>query len=228
MTIDAYEPTGCSLIGSLDASKIRDGVPRGLFGAWQRRVRPSVMGEPAYKIELVPETVCSAQPHIWAYDAWEKMERAAAADGISVRWLAIHSAYRSVALQEQIFHYRLEERRQNRVRAGLPKLSEKELRRLQQKWTAAPGRSAHHTGFALDFALYHLGVKEGRKSEAWKWLMLRAREFHFYPYLEEPWHWEYNPPGLVDALRTLREALSRRRPYTTHLRPEFLDVHLGS
>lgn len=34
------------------------------------------------------------------------------------------------------------------------------------------------------------------RSPAYKWMSLRAREFGWYPFRFEPWHWEYNPPGL--------------------------------
>jgi D-alanyl-D-alanine dipeptidase len=34
------------------------------------------------------------------------------------------------------------------------------------------------------------------RSPVYKWMSLRAREFGWYPYRNEPWHWEYNPPGL--------------------------------
>jgi len=200
-------------VGTLDASKVRDGVPRGKHGAWQRRVRTSVFGEPAFDFELVAETKCAARPHIWAYSAWKKMCEVAVASGANAAHLAIHSGYRSVDFQRRIFDYRLNERREARRQQGLPRLSDKELRRIQQKWTAYPGRSAHHTGFALDFGLYHLGVRDGRKTYSWDWLMRHARDFGFYPYLVEPWHWEFNPPGLVDSLRTLRNVAMRGGRY---------------
>ena len=201
------------LKGSLDPRKVRDGVPRGKHGAWQRRVRTSVFGEPAFNIELVSADVCAAQPHIWAFAAWQKMCDVAVSCGATAEYLAIHSAYRSISFQQQVFDYRLNERRENRRLQGLPELSELELRRLQQKWTALPGRSAHHTGFALDLGLYSLGVRGGRRTDTWDWLMRRAREFGYYPYLEEPWHWEFNPPGLVDCLRELRNALQKGLEY---------------
>ena len=34
------------------------------------------------------------------------------------------------------------------------------------------------------------------RSPVYKWMSLRGREFGWYPYRNEPWHWEYNPPGL--------------------------------
>ena len=34
------------------------------------------------------------------------------------------------------------------------------------------------------------------RSPVYKWMSLRARDFGWYSYRNEPWHWEYNPPGL--------------------------------
>ena len=209
------------LIGSLDATKVRDGVPRGRYGAWQRRIRPTVFGEPAFDIELVPTEVCPARPHIWAFTAWKRMHTAALDSGLDSGLLRIYSGYRSVAFQKEIFEYRLKERRAERRRRGLPELEDRVLRKLQQRWTALPGKSAHHTGFAVDLGLYELGIRQGRKTPEWAWLMQHAREFHFYPYLEEPWHWEFNPPGLVEHLKVLREALGGCAPYEHLLNPVF-------
>ena len=36
---------------------------------------------------------------------------------------------------------------------------------------------------------------------AHKWLLLRGAAFGWYPYLHEPWHWEYNPPGFREVFR---------------------------
>ena len=76
------------------------------------------------------------------------------------------------------------------------------------KWTARPGQSAHHTGLALDLGLYVLAKAEGvaaaKRTVAYRWLATNAARFGFYPYMPEPWHWEFNPPGLVARLRELR------------------------
>lgn len=68
--------------------------------------------------------------------------------------------------------------------------------------------SAHSLGLAIDFKMSHgdLKLKEittrpmaevvrMRESPVHKWLLLRGEEFGWYPYQNEPWHWEYNPPG---------------------------------
>ncbi|MFN0109458.1 MAG: D-alanyl-D-alanine carboxypeptidase family protein [Blastocatellia bacterium] len=65
------------------------------------------------------------------------------------------------------------------------------------KWVAKPGSSAHQTGRAIDF---YLGIPNGRRNvarlrqtPAYKWMVANAHRFGFYPYKDEPWHWEYNP-----------------------------------
>jgi hypothetical protein len=69
--------------------------------------------------------------------------------------------------------------------------------------------SAHSLGLAIDFEMSHRGdiqfealstrpmseLVRMRESPVHKWLLLRGEEFGWYPYQNEPWHWEYNPPG---------------------------------
>lgn len=73
--------------------------------------------------------------------------------------------------------------------------SAKEARR----WVAPPGHSAHHSGRAIDlylgFSLSSKNVQKIRATSVYKWLVQNAVRFGFYPYLQEPWHWEYNPPA---------------------------------
>ncbi|MEE9337455.1 MAG: D-alanyl-D-alanine carboxypeptidase family protein, partial [Methylococcaceae bacterium] len=71
------------------------------------------------------------------------------------------------------------------------------------KRLAAPGFSNHQKGLAVDF-----NNKEYRKvfrkkfndterykwrnySQFWKWLNINAKDYNFYPYKPEPWHWVY-------------------------------------
>jgi hypothetical protein len=214
-----------TLRGTLRPEPIRSGVARGPHGLFQRRVRPSVFGEPEFAVELVEAEVCAARPHRIAWSAHQRMVAAAAGGGVDVAWLAVRSAYRSVALQRQVWEYRLNERRQARLDAGLPALSERDLERQQRLWTAKPGQSAHHTGFALDLELYPLGPREGRRSPAYAWLAIHARVFGFYPYLPEPWHWEYDPPGLVAQVTELRRRLAAGEPASELLRaPDLIPV----
>lgn len=199
------------LAGTLRPEHVRWGVPRGPFRLRQRRVRTRVFGEVAFVAELVPDHVCPATPHVLAWLAWRSMVAAAAAEGLDTAPLQIYSAYRPVSLQREIWAFRLEERRAKRAAAGEPPLAHRALKKQQQKWTAKPGQSAHHTGLALDLVLYHLGRSAGMKSPAYRWLASHAASFGFYPYIPEPWHWEFNPEGLVGAIAQLRQGLGDRQ-----------------
>ena len=204
--------------GSLEAAKVKTGKPRGPYALRQRRVRPRIFGEPVFEAELtdISEGVAI---HTIAYRAWCQLLTAAEADDVDTGLLAVHSGYRSVAFQRQIFDYWVEERRKARAERGAAPLPLRELQKRQRKWTAAPGTSAHHTGLALDFKLYTLGKRAARRTPTYAWLATHAHTFGFYPYFPEAWHWEYNPPGLVVRLRELREAMSQGRPYTALLDP---------
>ncbi len=195
------------LVGTLRDAQVRDGVARGSWGLKQRRVRAAVFGEPP-ESELVSADTHPARPHQLAYEAWRRLFAAGREVGLPEAQLLIHSAYRSVASQEEIWAYRLEERRAMREAQGLAPLPLRELERQQMKWTAKPGQSAHHTGLAMDLGLYGLAKRESiraaKATPTYAWLAVNARSFGFYPYLPEPWHWEYNPPGLVATLRALR------------------------
>ncbi|MBI1925777.1 D-alanyl-D-alanine carboxypeptidase family protein [Candidatus Poribacteria bacterium] len=71
---------------------------------------------------------------------------------------------------------------------------------------AAPGFSNHQAGLAIDFWQERTKGNEIRNStrpkwvSAWqntwffsRWLTANAARFGFYPYVDEPWHWEYRP-----------------------------------
>jgi hypothetical protein len=76
--------------------------------------------------------------------------------------------------------------------------------------------SAHSLGLAVDFNLTAEGqhfaevtttpmqnVANMRSSPTHKWMVLHGEEFGWYPFGDEPWHWEYNPPGFRDVFRAL-------------------------
>jgi hypothetical protein len=71
--------------------------------------------------------------------------------------------------------------------------------------------SSHSLGLAADLEMWGGKDRKGetntavmqkvfdmRATPVHKWMVLRGEEFHWYPYGNEPWHWEYNPPGLKD------------------------------
>jgi len=118
-------------------------------------------------------------PH--ARDSFVRMHEQARTEGVD---LNILSGHRSRQTAEA-----------NAARAGNP--------------NAVASFSAHSLGLAIDFQLSHRGdikfeslstrpmseVVRMRQSPVHKWLFLRGEEFGWYPYQNEPWHWEHNPPG---------------------------------
>jgi len=120
--------------------------------------------------------------HKLAGQAWQALVQAARADGIRFPLLLPTSGYRSFQYQEKLW------------KQALAKYKTPEETR---KWVAPPGSSAHQSGRAIDF---YLGGKNSsanvaalRKLPAYRWLLVNAIRFGFYPYSREPWHWEYNP-----------------------------------
>ncbi|MCI4568154.1 D-alanyl-D-alanine carboxypeptidase family protein [Lysobacter sp. CFH 32150] len=129
-----------------------------------------------------------------ALEAFVRMRDAAKADGIR---LVITSSFRTRKKQQAL------SKKQSNSKA------------------VARGNSAHMYGLAIDVLMQVPGLpiaqantrldkaeadKRGTlakmgnvvrmyRSPVYKWLALRAREFGWYPYRREPWHWEYNPPG---------------------------------
>ncbi|HVZ63649.1 MAG TPA: M15 family metallopeptidase [Lacunisphaera sp.] len=114
--------------------------------------------------------------------AWQRMQEAAARDGVTLLPL---SAHRSVARQAGIIRRKLA--------AG------ESIERILRV-VAVPGCSEHHTGRALDLGSPHalrLDAKFGRTRE-FRWLRRHAGRYGFvlsYPrnnpqgIVYEPWHW---------------------------------------
>lgn len=121
--------------------------------------------------------------HRLAAAALEALIAAARADGIREPLLRPVSGFRDPARQTQLWQQALQ-------RYGSPQAA--------RRWVAPPGHSAHQTGRAIDF---YIGghnssdrVAQLRTLPAYQWLVRNAARFGFYPYANEPWHWEYNPP----------------------------------
>ena len=127
--------------------------------------------------------------------AFERMQAAAAADGVALRVL---SATRTFADQRQIW-----ERKWKTSKETDP---EKRALRIMT-YSSMPGTSRHHWGTDLDLNSFSPrwfeGTAEGRSVYAW--LLKRASEFGFCQpysakgpqratgYSEEKWHWSYQP-----------------------------------
>ena len=129
-----------------------------------------------------------------ACDAFLEMQKAAAADGVTV-WM--QSGYRSVKYQTSLYErktkYYLDEGYDNAT--------------AKEKAAAVvnpPGYSEHNCGLAADLnSPEHTGLDEGfEKTAAFRWLCEHAGDYGFilrYPkdaedkteIIYEPWHWRY-------------------------------------
>lgn len=122
--------------------------------------------------------------HYAAAIALDRMSRAYVAETGDAAGLRAVSGYRSSARQAELFADAV-------ARYGSPEAA--------RKWVAPPGSSAHQSGRAVDL---DMGTPNGssqvaaqRLTARWRWLDANAARFGFYPYSQEPWHWEWNPPA---------------------------------
>ncbi|WP_411678119.1 D-alanyl-D-alanine carboxypeptidase family protein [Caproicibacter sp.] len=134
-------------------------------------------------------TVYGVQINRRAAAAYEKMDAAAAADGISL-WIS--SAYRSSERQSELFQEEIE---------GYSKSysSPSEAEAYAEKSVARPGYSEHSTGLALDLN----GVRDDfDTTPAFQWLDEHAQDYGFILRYRkdkqeitkikyEPWHYRY-------------------------------------
>ncbi len=173
-------------------------LARSLFNAMagvvpERRVPSSIRfrDRPTVKVPGQPSQRLYAE----ASDAFVRMHAAAKADGVE---LVILSSWRSRARQAAASANQPNSNAVARkasahmyglaidVRMGVPGLPVKEINTRVDPTTAAKAGTSAKMGNLV--RMY--------RSPVYKWLSLRAREFGWFPYRNEPWHWEYNPPGL--------------------------------
>lgn len=115
-----------------------------------------------------------------------KMVYAARDKGV---WIVPVSGFRTITEQEKLFQRQIEKR-------GSPELA--------AKFSAPPGYSEHHTGYAIDLADGHFPKRDVTNqfatTKAFQWLTLHAKEFGFelsFPKNNsqgvsyEPWHWRF-------------------------------------
>ena len=132
-----------------------------------------------------------------ACDAFLAMQKAAAADGVTV-WM--QSGYRSVKYQEGLYS----KKTQYYLDKGL---SRAEALQKAASIVNPPGYSEHNCGLAADLnSPEHTGLDTGfEKTAAFRWLKAHAVEYGFilrYPkdaeavteITYEPWHWRYVGP----------------------------------
>lgn len=137
-----------------------------------------------------------------ARDAFVRMRDAAQKDGVK---LSILSSWRSRAHQATLS---ANQRNPNAVARGVSahmyglaidlRMSVPGLLVLEtctrgfEKCTKADRTNPDKAGLPTKMA----NLVRMYRSPVYKWMLLRARAFGWYPYRNEPWHWEYNPPGL--------------------------------
>ena len=129
-----------------------------------------------------------------ACDAFLEMQKAAAADGVTV-WM--QSGYRSVKYQTNLY----EKKTKYYLDKGYDNATAKEKAAAVVN---PPGYSEHNCGLAADLnSPEHTGLDEGfEKTAAFRWLCEHAGDYGFilrYPkdaedkteIIYEPWHWRY-------------------------------------
>ena len=129
-----------------------------------------------------------------ACDAFLSMQKAAAADGVTV-WM--QSGYRSVKYQTSLY----ERKTKYYLDKGYDNATAKEKAAAVVN---PPGYSEHNCGLAADLnSPEHTGLDEGfEKTAAFRWLCEHAGDYGFilrYPkdaedrteIIYEPWHWRY-------------------------------------
>ena len=129
-----------------------------------------------------------------ACDAFLSMQKAAAADGVTV-WM--QSGYRSVSYQTKLYERKTQYYRDK----GYDEATAKEK---AAAIVNPPGYSEHNCGLAADLnSPEHTGLDEGfEKTAAFRWLCEHAGDYGFilrYPkdaedkteIIYEPWHWRY-------------------------------------
>ena len=129
-----------------------------------------------------------------ACDAFLEMQKAAAADGVTV-WM--QSGYRSVSYQTSLY----ERKTKYYLDKGYDNATAKEKAAAVVN---PPGYSEHNCGLAADLnSPEHTGLDEGfEKTAAFRWLCEHAGDYGFilrYPkdaedkteIIYEPWHWRY-------------------------------------
>ena len=132
-----------------------------------------------------------------ACDAFLEMQKAAAADGVTV-WM--QSGYRSVAYQTKLYEKKTQYYRDKGF-------EEAAAREKAAAIVNPPGYSEHNCGLAADLnSPEHTGLDEGfENTAAFRWLCQHAGEYGFilrYPkgaeekteITYEPWHWRYVGP----------------------------------
>ncbi len=163
-----------------------------------------------------------------ALTAFEKMSKAAAKEGISLK---IISAYRSFDQQKVIWENKWSGRQKLSGGINASSITDPVKRATEiLKYSSMPGTSRHHWGTDIDInSLSPAYFKSGRGLKEYQWLKVHGVEYGFcQPYTkkgeerlsgyeEEQWHWSYCPL----SSKMLRE-------YNQKIKEEMLQGFLGS
>jgi hypothetical protein len=213
-----YQTTGYrrrdqQLSGVGSGIEVEDPATRTRCEALERRIRPIVEPVPDLLVRVAVPFLNHPRAHVRlhhsAYRAYTRLKRAAADAGVEPALLTIVSGYRSVRNQKALWERAL-------ARYGSPAAA--------RIYVAPPGGSPHHSGRAIDF---YLGIPNDsanisalRGTAAYRWLVCNAARFGFTPYSAEPWHWEFNPPGLDPSLPVApNQRMETRSRQHRNLRP---------
>jgi len=167
------------------------------YGTEERRINAEIVqksGKKAYQIKDYIESTLAEIPgehysgnkvnqrlHKKALDAFTKMQAAAQKDGVP---LIIVHGYR-------------------------PPVANKTVKNPN----AVASNSSHSYGLAMDLKLsvegYSVTETSTRNmtnfmryygSSVTKWMLVNCSKFGWFPYSNEPWHYEYNPEGMADEI----------------------------
>jgi D-alanyl-D-alanine carboxypeptidase len=180
-------------LGALGRSiEVEDPSTHARCKADERRIHPVVEPAPELLVRVAVPFLRHPRAlirlHHAAHSAYMRLKRAAEAAGVPPNLLTIVSGHRSIATQTVLWERAL-------ARYGSPAAA--------RVFVAPPGGSPHHTGRAIDFYLGtpndSANIAALRGTPAYRWLVCNAGRFGFTPYAAEPWHWEFNPPGLIPS-----------------------------
>ncbi|HUQ02634.1 MAG TPA: D-alanyl-D-alanine carboxypeptidase family protein [Kofleriaceae bacterium] len=167
------------------------------FGYKERRINNDITehgGKKAYDIRKFLESQLAdvpgqkAQLHHKASAAFVEMHAAAAADGVD---LTILSSYRVPKNKKSSNPYAVASNSSHSYGLAL------DLKLSVDKDQAEDGDGLHvkevTTGDVNNLMKYY-------KSSVTKWMLMNGARFGFYPYMNEPWHYEYNPEGMAKEI----------------------------
>jgi zinc D-Ala-D-Ala carboxypeptidase len=138
-----------------------------------------------------------------ANQAFHQMAAVAKSEGV---FLMPISGFRTISDQRELFEKQIE-------RKGSPEAA--------ARWSAPPGHSEHHTGYAIDIADERQSDTDLKiafeETTAYRWLQANARNYGFeesFPQNNkqgvsyEPWHWRYIASPRASEIFSIAKSIS--------------------